>query len=334
MHQRHTLPLVRLSLVLPFVLELDRLHLNTHAVLAENGLVRESVLDPNVFVPPIVINRFLEDAARAAADPYLGVRVGESLNWADWPPLVDAVSQAETLGDFLVRFIRSARNEASSAHHMLEIGAQFAVFQEKRTSEQEIVPAQNDAFTAAFTLGLLSRGAGKVWSAAQVWLTVCTPDALPARYMGTHVVAGDSMGISVRFPCAWLLEHFDRAAFAQPSPDCSPRQGVPTAFLDAMRQALTPHLHVAELNVKFVARLIGTSQQGLQRRLRAGGTTLSGEVRALKKIRAIDDLLNTGHSITQIAASLGFNNPTSFTRAFRSWTGTSPRDYRNKHRTR
>ena len=101
--------------------------------------------------------------------------------------------------------------------------------------------------------------------------------------------------MTVRFPSAWLLQ---------------------------------PHLNVEGLSVDFVARLFGTNRQSLQRKLRANGTTLSTEIHRLKKLRAIESLTRTNRPITDIAASLGFKNPTSFTRAFRSWTGESPREYR------
>jgi AraC-like DNA-binding protein len=43
-------------------------------------------------------------------------------------------------------------------------------------------------------------------------------------------------------------------------------------------------------------------------------------------------MLRTNHSIGDIASALGFDNATSFTRAFKTWTGLSPRAYRNEHR--
>jgi AraC-like DNA-binding protein len=74
------------------------------------------------------------------------------------------------------------------------------------------------------------------------------------------------------------------------------------------------------------------SRQSLQRKLKASGTTLSTEVIELKNHRAAEDLIHSDKSIAEIAASLGYSNPTSFTRAFRSWTGQSPRQYRKSHR--
>jgi len=332
MNPKSGLPLVRLRLILPVVRELDRRRLDANSVLARSGLVRDTVFDHGVFVPPIVVHRFLEDAARAAGDPYLCARVGESMDVASWPPLVDAVSHARTLGEFLIRFIRAAGDEASSAQHALEIGPEFAFFRERRTSEQEIAPAQNDAFTAAYTLPLLRRGAGHSWRAEEVWLKVCDPGALPDRYMGVCVVRGDRKGMTVRFPSAWLLQALDRRGFLETSSNRQGRLELPTRFLEALRHALEPHLHAADLDVDFAVRLLGTSRQSLQRRLRANGTTLSAEIRDLKRSRAIAGLLQSDRPITEIAGSLGFQNPTSFTRAFRSWTGESPREYRKSRR--
>jgi AraC-like DNA-binding protein len=333
-HRKPALPLVRLSLLLPFVEELDRRGLETNAVLKASGLVRDALFDHDVFVPPIVVHRFLEDAARAAGDPYLCARVGETLDDATWPPLVDAVSRARTLGDFVIRFIRAAKDEATSAKHVLEVGQRLAFFREKRTSEQEIAPAQNDAFTAAYVLRLIRRAAGPTWNAQDVRLTVCDPAALPDRYMGTQVNRGDRMGMTVSFPSAWLLQPFDARGFVESSSGRPVRGDPPIEFLESLRRTLQPHLQAPNLDVAFVVRLVGMSRQSLQRKLRAKGTTLSAEIGELKKRRAIEELVQSDRSIGEIATSIGFQNPTSFARAFKAWTGESPREYRRNRRVR
>ena len=331
---RSALPLVRLNLILPFVEALDRLRVNTEGVLTANGLARETVLDENAFVPVIVVHRFLESAAQAADDPYLGVHVGEALDLARWAPLYDAVSRAATLGEFLIRFIRAVKDEASSARHSLEVGPRYAIFREIRTTEQEITPAQNDGFTVGFVLSLLRRGAGANWNAADVRVKVCDPRALPQGYLGAHIVGGDRSGIAIRFPTEWLLQPLDRRALV-PSPhrNRKPKEP-PTEFRDAFQQALLPHLHETDLTVDYVARLTGMNRQSLQRKLKASGTTFSSELIALKKRRASEDLIQSDQPIAEIATGLGFANPTSFTRAFRLWTGESPRQYRKRHRGR
>ncbi|NIV49879.1 MAG: helix-turn-helix domain-containing protein [Gammaproteobacteria bacterium] len=328
------LPLVRLSLILPFIEALDRRMLDADAVLTASGLARATVLDPDVFVPVVVIHRFLEDAARAAADPYLGVAVGESMDLADWPPFADAVSRSATLMEFLTRLICAVKGEASSARHTLEVGAEFAIYRETRTTKQEIAPAQNDAFTAAYTLRLLREATGPGWYSKDVRLTVCDPRVIPSGYHGVRVIGGDWLGMSVRFPTQWLLQSLDQRALVKASVGPENRLHTPVDFLESLRRTLILHLERTDLNVDFVSRLVGVSRQALQRRLKASGTTLSAELVRLKKERGTEALAQSTKPITEIAASLGFSDPTSFTRAFKLWTGQSPREYRKSHRSR
>jgi len=327
---RPTLPLVRLSLIMPFVEELDQLGVDADVVLASNGLVRQSVADTSIFVPSMVVHRFLEDAATAAHHPYLGARVGERLDLAGWPPFVDAASRASTLGEFFTRFIQAAKDEASSARHVLEISSGYSYFKEMRTTHQEMAPAQNDAFTAAFTLRLLQHGTGAHWDPGEVRITVCDPTALPDAYMGASFIGGDRMGMVARFPTEWLVLQLDRQQMSRTPTTQGKRLKIPVGFLDGFRQVLILHLHDPGLSVDLAARLSGMSRQSLQRLLKSKGTTLSAEITALKKRRAIEYLTETQQSVAQIAGALGFTDATSFSRAFKSWTGESPRDYRKK----
>jgi AraC-like DNA-binding protein len=332
--QTSPLPLVRLSLILPFVEELDRRKIDPDAVLASNGLARQAVTDTNVFVPAIVVHRFLEDAAHAADDPHFGVCVGERLDLSGWPPFLDAVAHSSMLIDFLARFIQAVKDQASSAYHTLEITQDWALFKEIRTSSPEISPAQNDAFTAAYTLNLVRSGAGSDWDPKEVRVKVCAPEVIPKRYLGVTVVGGDRLGMIVRFPVQWLLHPLVRKRFVKSVTPKTLGFTPPRDFMSVLRSILVLHLDRPDLNVDYVARLFGVSRQSLQRKLKANGTTLLKEIAALKKSRACDDLARTNKSISEISTSLGFGSAVSFTRAFKSWTNQSPSDYRKSHRSR
>ena len=327
-----TLPLVRLQLALPFIHELDRLGINADAVLDRHGLVRESVLDPNLFISVNIIHRLLEDIAKAANDPCIGVRVGELLDFTAWSPLVDAAAHAGTLADFLSRFILAASEDASSAVHILEVRGKFTFFREQRLSEPDITPAQNDAFTAAYVLSIIHRAVGQMWKPKEVLLQVCNPDVLPAGYQGIRVVGGDNRGMSIRFPSQWLTYKINRTGFMQTLPQTMDKNPPPGSFLEALWLTLIPRLDSKALTVEHIAQLFGINRQSLQRRLKTSGTSLTEELGKLKKQRAIEDLVHTDKPVATIGETLGFNNPASFTRAFKTWTGQSPRDYRKTHK--
>ncbi len=288
--------------------------------------------NPTVFVPAIVVYRFVESAAEAAGDPHFGVYVGESLDLSAWPPLVDAVAQSSLLIDFLARFMQAARGEASSVSYSLEISQEHALFKQRRVTAPDIAPGQVDAFTAAYTLNMIRRGAGPRWDPTSVTLTVCVPEALPDRYQGVTVIGDDRLGVVVRFPAEWLLHALDRERLFNSITPERRHSDIPHHFPAILRSMLALHLSSPELNVDYVARLFGIGRQSLQRRLKEEGTTVSKEIASLKKDQACRDLATTNKSISEIAISLGFGSAVSFTRAFKSWTNRSPSSYRRDHK--
>ena len=328
---KSALPLVRLQLLLPFLNELDRLQVDTDAVLETHGIARESVQDSNLFISANIIHRFLEDAAAAANAPFLGVHVGEKLVFSAWSPLVDAAAHATTLADFLTRFILAASEDASSAKHSLDIKGAHSFFREHRVSEPEITPSQNDAFTAAYVLAILQSAVGDHWDPKMVLLQVCNLQALPAGYHDIQMVGGDNRGMSIRFPTVWLTHTINHREFI-PSATASMKKNLPPgSFLEALWLTLIPRLGSDEFTVDHVAQLLGLSRQKLQRRLKASGTSLTQELVKMKQQRAVEELVYTDRPVAEIGEALGFHSPASFTRAFKSWTGQSPREYRKAH---
>lgn len=99
-----------------------------------------------------------------------------------------------------------------------------------------------------------------------------------------------------------------------------------------MRYLLDPREGgVRPISLEQAAAFLGISQQTLHRRLLAEGTSFQTIKDSLRRERAISLLLEGGSSVEEISARLGFGEARSFTRAFKLWTGVSPRQYRKTH---
>ncbi|GAC1629417.1 MAG: AraC family transcriptional regulator [Nevskia sp.] len=81
-----------------------------------------------------------------------------------------------------------------------------------------------------------------------------------------------------------------------------------------------------------IAAQLGVSASGLRRELEREGTPFLAIKDAMRRDRAIDYLAHSRLGIGDIAAALGYAEPSAFHRAFKKWTGVSPGDYR-EHRT-
>jgi AraC-like DNA-binding protein len=81
-----------------------------------------------------------------------------------------------------------------------------------------------------------------------------------------------------------------------------------------------------------VARELALSTRTMHRRLREEATSLRNLKEEAKLDLAKQELMRGRTPIKRIAALAGFRNEKSFSRAFRTWTGASPREFRGRYR--
>ena len=82
--------------------------------------------------------------------------------------------------------------------------------------------------------------------------------------------------------------------------------------------------------INRVAVSMGMPIRTLQRRLIDEGLTYSRVVEIRRQREAYRKLSGTGQSIAHIGATLGYSDPSSFSRAFKRWSHMSPSDYRRQ----
>lgn len=90
---------------------------------------------------------------------------------------------------------------------------------------------------------------------------------------------------------------------------------------------LMPILHTGEANVATVAAQLGLSRQTLFRRLKAEGTSFEKLLDELRQTLALHYLAGRKVSVNETAYLVGFSDPAAFSRAFKRWTGSSPRGF-------
>jgi AraC-like DNA-binding protein len=96
-----------------------------------------------------------------------------------------------------------------------------------------------------------------------------------------------------------------------------------------VRRAIGKLLPEGRCSRTAIARELNMHQRTLGRRLQSSGTTFKELLDETRSEHARQLLHDTTAPIARIAQSLGYKNPTVFTRAFRKWYGMTPRDFRN-----
>jgi AraC-like DNA-binding protein len=84
-------------------------------------------------------------------------------------------------------------------------------------------------------------------------------------------------------------------------------------------------LHTRNVSMKAIADKLGCTRSTLLRRLKAEGATFEQVLDELRHRMALHYLTGKKISVNETAYLVGFSEPAAFSRAFKRWTGTSPR---------
>lgn len=133
------------------------------------------------------------------------------------------------------------------------------------------------------------------------WLDLSIPEAIPGLL---HGMTGVLHGVLARGPASDMVEKTRHAI----------QQGMSRGVLGEER----------------IAEPMNISTRHLRRLLAQHGTSYERLVDEVRRDAALRLMADGASSLTRIAYELGFQDPSSFTRAFRRWTGFSPSDFRRR----
>jgi AraC-like DNA-binding protein len=296
--------------------------------------------DPHVRVPAADQGEFLERAAEAIGDAAFGFHLAEHANPREIGLLFYTASAAQNLGETLPLFLRYSRlvNEALRLKAVRQSTGVIVEFDFVGVSQQCV--RQN----TEFWLGVIVKA-----TRGMTGRRVC-----PTRVAFPHVHNVDSRqferfcGCPVEFGAPSGQLAYSNETLALPLITHDPHllkllqpiaeeaatarrmsTGSVRASVENVAQRLLP---LGRVRVETVAKVLAVSVRTLSRRLSVEGTTFAEVVDQLRRSLAIEYPKEQGASVSQAAWQLGYESPSSLTKAFKRWTGRSPSAARNEHR--
>ncbi|WP_287907208.1 AraC family transcriptional regulator [Acinetobacter sp.] len=103
------------------------------------------------------------------------------------------------------------------------------------------------------------------------------------------------------------------------------------SFIELVNLSTIQAMENNNVQINFVAKALNTTPRMLQRDLKNRGVTFKIILSNVRKNFAKKHLRNENLSITEIAFLLAYKDQTSFNRAFKSWTGLTPSDWRKQY---
>jgi AraC-like DNA-binding protein len=305
------------------------------------GLRRDELADPTTLIPVARYDDIVRCARRLSGDLDLGLHVGEALQPSGFAHVVGLILfNASTVRDAIALFIRYAPLVIEDARLSLreERGTAIASY-----AHPSIAP-DNARFDAEAALTLIL-GIGKRFLRSDTppfrvrFAHPRPPSTIEHRRIFRCELEFDAPANELLFsprlldlpqafrdePVCEVLKAHAEALLARRRSD----DRLPERVLDLLKYST----ELGEIEAEQVARRLGMSARSLQRRLRERGVCLSQLVEEARKSIACTALAHPDDPIKDVAARLGFSEPSSFHRAFKRWTGTTPAEYRRSRRT-
>lgn len=104
----------------------------------------------------------------------------------------------------------------------------------------------------------------------------------------------------------------------------------PRPLSTTIRERLAAFSERTYPTIAVAARTAGLSVRSFQRRLEDEGVNYSQLIDRVRLDRATQLLDAPGARVIDVALEVGYSDPAHFTRAFRRWTGVTPRQFRGR----
>jgi AraC-like DNA-binding protein len=302
------------------------------ALLARFGLSRAGLADPAVRLSPEVGRALGRELFREARDPAIGLRAAARFQLGDLDLVGYITRHSLSLVDALASFGRYCRLLGDTAECPLERRAGTLEITLSRSGGQSYLPEAAD-----FLAGIIVRLVRELFPGAPPPTEVRLPRAFPRDpgpyrrfFAGPVTFAAPVAAVSYPESAAGLVSGAADARLGELLRQQADARlaALPPAgtLVDRVRSHLAAHLEQGDDAARSAARL-RMSERTLRRRLRESGTGYRQLVDAVRRERALALMDAGAHSVTAIAAEVGFADASAFARAFRRWTGRVPRDY-------
>jgi AraC-like DNA-binding protein len=277
---------------------------------------------------------FLEIAAEALNDDFLGLSLAIGLDCRDLGLLYYVMASSDTLGGALRRASRYSRiiNEA--------IVLQYREAPETLRLTYSGIPRHVDRQQMEFSIVAMLRVSrqltGRQFLPTRVSMMHARSEGISkfAPFFGKDIEYGSDAD-EIGFPAGsaeWALVNADPRLNEILLKVCeerlNARKSNTSAFRITVENTIAPLLPHAQGQANVVAKKLGLSERTLARRLAEEGTTFIEVLQQLKASLASRYLGDDDMPISRIAWLLGFEDASSFSHACRRWTGKSPRELR------
>lgn len=337
--RRQPVTYIRVAALTPFIEHLQNAGASPSALLDRHAIPSSQLDDPYALIPLHHFVAFLEDAAAATGDDAFGAKLGAHLKPADIGPLGILFSVSSTIRIALQRIARLA-NSLQGATNSGVMEDDGTLTWSYALTDRSIWPRRQDAeYSMAATCELVRSCFRANLNPIEVHFEHERPAKIEPlkRIFRAPLLFSQSSNRLIydregtdrvyrnedKFLIATLERHL-ADLIRETKPD--------DALSDEVTFLIQLYLGRRPVTTTFLAQELGMSLRTLQRRLDDEGTSVRALVRKHRAELAVGLLERPDTRAANVALALGYADGAAFSRAFKDWTGKSPRDARMRQR--
>lgn len=296
-------------------------------VFRASELPQELIAQPNSLILLSDQLRLVENAAREIGDDAFAARLSTTGGIEGLGPYGQLLLSFDSLGAAITKGYPKYASLLQAATRMdLVVREGLARWSYQITAPIATGRQRNEILAIGYMLNILRHFAGPHWTPK----AILVPGVLQGRrqiedVFASNVIRGERA--TVVFP-ADLLD--------LPNPSLRPwresHDEIPgdREFVGVVEHMIRLGLLENSPGIDQIAARLRLSRRTLQRRLAALGVTFERLAEGVVFAQARARLDAKQQPITDIALELGYSDPAHFSRAFRRWTGETPRDWRTR----
>jgi len=318
---------------------LESLKVDIDAFLRSLGIEPESVKSPDTRIPIETYLLVQDEAAEYVNDPYFGLHIGEFAEAGSWSIIGYMMMNCKNLGEAFMKSTRYSRIVGNLIDAKVEL--KFNKIRSVFFTPPNAPEMSRHCFDTVFSssVRMMRNFTGVDIHPLEVTFSYPEPASRSEyeRIFQCPVLFGQKensftidMGI-INTPILManpsLLDYFEKYA-----------EGV-LAEMDrndehtrAVMKIILSKLDDESLSINKVAKEMAVSVRTLQKRLEDEGVLFSDLYRDIRQ-RLAQKYLRENYTVEQITYLLGFSEPSVFRKAFKKWSGITPREYRESTST-
>jgi AraC-like DNA-binding protein len=301
-------------------------------------------IDPYQLIPLAKYVALFERAALLLSDPFLGLRLGQAFRPELLGPLgftfqasIDLRRALEQLSAYVNVWQSETRVELILGDAASDAPADFLY----QIADPAIRPRRQDAeYSMASICSLIRNFLGDQWAPLEVHFEHAA-SAVSRRVYDQVFLAPVFFAQNVN---QLVIRHRDlhRPGIASDRSmvpfmerhlhDLARESREPETFSGQVKHLIARRLGAGPLSLPAVAQELGVSARSFQRRLAEEQTTFRSLVREQRQTLAESLMKDRSATITSVAHTVGYAETAVLSRAFKAWTGASPRAFVRKER--